>query len=558
MNSKKKLIVIIPIALIILFFSIVTLYIESSYEKNVLQDNLMWITPIFFGIIFVLILISFFWSLRYLKELFKKIDKRVWIILLIIFLVGFSLRVFIAPHTHRLYYDEDIYLNIAQNIAREGRTILCNYGTQEKCFEGIYNKQPNGYPFLMSMLFLFGTSEMVAYYATAIISSLIIPFIFLIAYLLFNNQRIGLLSSLFFSLIPISILWAPTTSAGSVSIFFMALTFFAFLSYFKTKKFPVLLFSFASLAYAIQIRPEGLLFLPMVFLAFLLLDKNVFEDFKKKEFLALLVIFSILVVPHMLHTLSVKSEGWGTSGNKLGTEYVEENLKVNGMFFFENTRFPVVFSILSILGLYPFIREWKKKTLLVIWFMAFFVLYLLFYAGSFNYGVDVRFSLNLYIPLAILGGCGTFLVSKNLDRIFRKKYMSVAIVSLIMIIAFMPFYSFVSEIGEKAWDARMGHDFVIEEMRELDDNCWIFTHVPSVVLINGKNSLQAWYAQNSKVRDGVMKNDCVLFYEEYWCNAEPYKSGACKYLHDNFDLKLYTNTSERDKDFTLYWVKEKS
>lgn len=558
MNSKKKLIVIIPIALIILFFSIVTLYIESSYEKNILQDNLMWITPIFFGIIFVLILISFFWSLRYLKELFKKIDKRVWIILLIIFLVGFSLRVFIAPHTHRLYYDEDIYLNIAQNIAREGRTILCNYGTQEKCFEGIYNKQPNGYPFLMSMLFLFGTSEMVAYYATAIISSLIIPFIFLIAYLLFNNQRIGLLSSLFFSLIPISILWAPTTSAGSVSIFFMALTFFAFLSYFKTKKFPVLLFSFASLAYAIQIRPEGLLFLPMVFLAFLLLDKNVFEDFKKKEFLALLVIFSILVVPHMLHTLSVKSEGWGTSGNKLGTEYVEENLKVNGMFFFENTRFPVVFSILSILGLYPFIREWKKKTLLVIWFMAFFVLYLLFYAGSFNYGVDVRFSLNLYIPLAILGGCGAFLVSKNLDRIFRKKYMSVAIVSLIMIIAFMPFYSFVSEIGEKAWDARMGHDFVIEEMRELDDNCWIFTHVPSVVLINGKNSLQAWYAQNSKVRDGVMKNDCVLFYEEYWCNAEPYKSGACKYLHDNFDLKLYTNTSKRDKDFTLYWMKEKS
>ena len=558
MNSKKKLIAIIPIALIILFFSIVTLYIESSYEKNILQDNLMWITPIFFGIIFVLILISFFWSLRYLKELFKKIDKRIWIILLIIFLVGFSLRVFIAPHTHRLYYDEDIYLNIAQNIAREGRTILCNYGTQEKCFEGIYNKQPNGYPFLMSMLFLFGTSEMVAHYATAIISSLIIPFIFLIAYLLFNNQRIGLLSSLFFSLIPISILWAPTTSAGSVSIFFMALTFFAFLSYFKTKKFPVLLFSFASLAYAIQIRPEGLLFLPMVFLAFLLLDKNVFEDFKKKEFLALLVIFSILVVPHMLHTLSVKSEGWGTSGNKLGTEYVEENLKVNGMFFFENTRFPVVFSILSILGLYPFIREWKKKTLLVIWFMAFFVLYLLFYAGSFNYGVDVRFSLNLYIPLAILGGCGAFLVSKNLDRIFRKKYMSVAIVSLIMIIAFMPFYSFVSEIGEKAWDARMGHDFVIEEMRELDDNCWIFTHVPSVVLINGKNSLQAWYAQNSKVRDGVMKNDCVLFYEEYWCNAEPYKSGACKYLHDNFDLKLYTNTSERDKDFTLYWVKEKS
>lgn len=558
MNLREKIVTVIPVALVVIFFSIVTLFMGNSYEKDVLQENLMWITPIFFGITLALVLLSFFWSLKYLKELFKRVDRRVWIIVLIIFLVGFSLRVFIAPHTHRLYYDEDIYLNIAQNILREGRTILCNYGTQEKCFDGIYNKQPNGYSFLMSMVFLFGTSETAAHYATAAISSLIIPLIFLITYLLFDNQKIGVLSALFFSLIPITILWAPTTSAGSVSIFFLSLTFFAFLSYFKTRKLPTLLFSFASLAYAIQIRPEGLLFLPILLIAFLFLDKNLFEDLKKKEFLIILIIFSILVVPHMLHTLSVKSQSWGTSGNKLGLEYVEDNSAVNGMFFFENTRFPVMFTFLSMLGLWPFFREWKKKTMLALWFLAFFVLYLLFYAGSFNYGVDVRFSLNLYVPLAILGGCGAFLISRGINKFLKREYVSLAIVSLIMIISFIPFYSFVGEVGEKAWDARKAHDFVVEEMKYMDDECWIFTHVPSVILINGKNSLQAWYAQNRNVRDKIMENECVMFYEEYWCNAEPYKSGPCKYFHDNFDMEVYATTSEQNKNFTLYTMKVKA
>jgi len=556
MNIKEKLTVLIPLALAAIFFSIVTLYIDSSFssQKNVLQENLMWITPIFFGITLALVLISFFWSLKNIKPLFKNVDKKIWIVLLVIFILGLYLRVFVAPHTHRLYYDEDIYLNIAQNIVKEGRAILCNYGTQEKCFEGIYNKQPNGYSFLMSVFFIFGTSETLAHYATAVISSLIIPLIFLVAYLLFDNQKIAVLSALFFCLIPISIVWAPTTSSESVSVFFMALAFLALLSYLKNKKIPLLLFFFSTLAYSIQIRPEGFLFLPIVLLAFVL-DKDFFAGLRKKEFLVIFILFCALLVPHALHTLSVKSEGWGASGNKLGTEYVENNLSVNGMFFFENTRFPLVFSALAILGLYPFRKEWRKKTVLVAWFLAFFILYLLFYAGSFNYGVDVRFSMNLYIPLAILGGCGAFLISRGLDKFLKKGYVSLVIASFVLILAFVPFYHFVGEVGEEAWDARVPHDFVVEEMKKMDDDCWIFTHVPSVILVNGKNSLQAWYAQNSKVREEIMKNDCVIFYEEYWCNAEPYKSSACKYFHDKFEMEVYANKVERDKDFTIYRIK---
>ena len=166
MKIKEKVAVVLPFILVFLFVVIVALYLENSYDKDILQSNLMWITPVFFGATLGAIIISGILSVRHVKKLFI-IDRRVWILVVLIFVLGTYLRVSVAPNTHRLYYDEDIYLNIGQNIAKEGRTILCNYGNRQKCVEGIYNKQPNGYPFLMSFIFFGGGEEREAHYATA-------------------------------------------------------------------------------------------------------------------------------------------------------------------------------------------------------------------------------------------------------------------------------------------------------------------------------------------------------------------------------------------------------
>ncbi|MCD6398749.1 MAG: glycosyltransferase family 39 protein [Candidatus Aenigmarchaeota archaeon] len=524
-NMDKKIISLIPLALILLFAYIFTNYISGYFSRSVIQDNLMWITPVFFGATLILILVSFGFSFKDMKKLFR-FDKKIWISLLLIFLVGFSLRAFVAPQTNRLYYDEDIYMNIAQNIQNEGKTILCNYGTPTKCIEGIYNKQPNGYPFLISILFfLTGVNEINASYFTIFLSSLTIFFIFLISYLLFDDKKIGLFSALIFSLVPINIIWAPTTSAGSVFVLFSAISIFGFLCYFKTEKLSLLLFSFSSLAYAIQIRPEGTILIVIVGLLFLLKDKKLFSRLNDKKFLLILILFSFLILPHLLHLDSVKNESWGSSGSKLSMEYVGKNIKDNGGFFFENTRFPVIFTILSILGLYPFRKYWKEKIFLGFWFLAFFGLYLLFYAGSFNYGVDVRFSLNLYLPLSIFGASGCVLIYELVYKHIKNKKIrafSFFIPLVIVLLSFSQFIPFVGSIGQKAWDARVAHDFIVEKTDELPKDCWVFTHVPSVVLVSGRNSLQAWYAQNPKIVDKLFsQTDCVMFYEEYWCNSDP-------------------------------------
>jgi hypothetical protein len=215
--------------------------------------------------------------------------------------------------------------------------------------------------------------------------------------------------------------------------------------------------------------------------------------------------------------------------------------------------------------------------------MIFFGLYLFFYAGSFNYGVDVRYSLTMYIPVAILGGCGAYLILIILTKIIEKNieltrmmheekkgnflieknkikinWITTVIVAILLIITFTPFINLTCSVGEKAWDARLAHDFLVENIKELDKDSWIFSHIPYVALINGRNSADAYYAQNPDIMNDIFdKTDNVYFYEEYWCGCEPYKSSTCKYFHDNFKLKVYKSVSEKNRNFTLYKIERK-
>jgi hypothetical protein len=566
MKLRERITVILSIALIILFLYITITVIEQNFETNLIKDNLMWIIPIFLAITFFLLISSFIWSFKDLKNLFKKIDRKTWIALLLIFLVGLSLRVFVAPHTDRVLFDEDMYLQIGQNIVLYGKAGMCDYGDLEQCYIIWLNKQPNGYPFLMSFTFLFGTGETAAHYVTAIISSLTILTVFFISYLLFENKKISLFSSLIFSFIPIAIRWAPTTCSDTVFLFFMGLTVFAFLSYFKSKDNKVLLFSFVSLAYAIQVRPEGVLLIGVILILFLIFAKDLFYILSNKKLLAILIIFSILIIPHLLHLNAVKDEGWGTEQDKLSFEYVDNNFETNAGFFFENTRFPLIFTIFSLIGVAGMIisKKFKEEIFLGLWFIIFFTQYLLFYAGSFDYGTDVRFSLTMYIPVAIFAGFGAFFISKSagdlVNRFFKNKYVHFAatiMIAIIIILAFIPFFNFVGEIGEKAWDARLHSDFLTDKSNELDDDSWILSLTPAIPQINGKKTFYTPNFRNTEWADKLLSEAEVYYFEGYWSRLSQFKTGIVQYMKDNYNLTEYDSITEKDRTYTLYHVTRK-
>src|SRR5262249_51798691 len=63
----------------------------------------------------------------------------------------------VPPRTNRIYYDEQIYQGVARNMAELHRAQMCNDGIVEygrlQCRLEEYNKEPYGYPYLLSIAY---------------------------------------------------------------------------------------------------------------------------------------------------------------------------------------------------------------------------------------------------------------------------------------------------------------------------------------------------------------------------------------------------------------------
>ena len=63
------------------------------------------------------------------------------------------------------------------------------------------------------------------------------------------------------------------------------------------------------------------------------------------------MVFLCLVAIHLAHLFAIRNVEWGTVGPRFSVRYLPENLRVNGLFYLYDERFPVVFSLLAIAGL---------------------------------------------------------------------------------------------------------------------------------------------------------------------------------------------------------------
>ncbi|MFH1421031.1 MAG: glycosyltransferase family 39 protein [Candidatus Aenigmatarchaeota archaeon] len=563
-SMVKKL---VPIIIIAIVFLLAWQYIKEL-PSSALTDSLIWMIPLFLAIDFALLIVTLVWNRKELRNPFRNISKRTLIALLLIFILALSLRAFLAPVTHRVYFDEDIYANIGQNILHEGNAILCNRGTQEHCYEYILNKQPIGHQFLFAVTYMFfGVNELLLHALTMLLGALSAVLVFAITYLLFKRKDIAIFSALLMALTPVAVQWSATIAAEPYFLFFALLSVLMFLIYFENQKTKTLWLSIAALTYALQIRPDGYLLLIPIALLFLLFDKELFKKIYKPKFIVPIAVMLILIMPTAIHTTAaLASDPWGSGGKVFSGEYLEKNLSDNTMFLFENTRWPIVYTLFAILGAAALLFSKHKKLLLVLgaWFFAFFLIYGFFYAGSFNYGVDVRFSLTLYPALVIFAAYGFAALKDLLKKItnWRNDFFNVVIIAVIALL-FLPFASYVSAIGNQAIIAREQHDFGFAELDKIiDDKCIVMNHVPSMWLVMGKTSMQTWFGQNQPIMDWAFNitDNCVYFYEAYWCGTEPYKSSVCNHMHSAFDLTQIAQTSAVEgtlRNITLYRVNRK-
>ena len=521
-----------------------------------IRDQLIQITFYFLEFNFLLIIIGLILNLDTFNKIWQKTSKQTRILLALIVLLGLVLTIFVAPRTHRLYYDEDIYMSIGQNLAHLKKAQMCNEGYYEhgvfQAYQGEYNKQPYGHPYLLSLIYrLFGESVSLSFLFNNLLFGLLIVVVFLIGFLLFDNPNPGLWAAFLFAMVPQNLLWFSTVAVEPSASFFTAFAVLTMLLFIKYQKTSLLFLAVVVLAFSLQFRPESILILAVLFMMILLFNPKLFIEYR---FWILGLLFFCLMISLIGHQYAVKNESWGSHGPKLSLDYFKNNFHVNGGFYWQNIRFPAFFTILAVIGLLWF-AKWKEKLIIISWFLLFWGIFLFFYAGSYSYGADVRYSLLSYVPLILLAGIGLFQLQQFFNKWINAKTFNMVVISMLMI-SFISFLPLVRATTQEGWQCRYDHKYAEEFAIILPENSVILTHNPNMFHIWKKNALQASLAttEYNYVANVLMNRfkGGVYFHYNYWCTIpNRVQNSFCEQIIERYDYKIIKEYQIQNYRFAL-------
>jgi hypothetical protein len=466
----------------------------------------------------------------------------------------------VAPRTNRIYFDEHIYQGIAQNMADLHLAQLCNDGQVEtgvlNCFRGEYNKEPYGFPYLVSLPFrVFGADESLAHAVNATCTVLLCAVVFLIVCLLFGDQRAAIFGALVLVLIPQHLLWSNTTAAEPSAALMAAFALMTVIHHALQRRWRTLLWMTVAIVFAVQFRAEVALIVPIAVLVCLLYSPR---ELLRARTLAIAGIGAAIGAAHLVHLWVVKDESWGSAGPKFALEYFWPNLSVNGHYYLGDMRFPVVFTLLAVAGLV--LRPSRAAIVPAAAFAGFFGIFLVFYAGSYNFGADIRFAVMSHAWLAILAGRGAAVLTRMAgDWMENDRHAAVAMAAL-LIMQFLWYLPQVRAIGDEAWAARADINFAKEVIPRLPRNSIVLTHNPSVFHLNGVNAAQmslvttdAAYVANhftERFAGGI------FLHWNAWCGYyDAAQKFFCETTLKSFDHELIAEYRERDFRYAFYRLK---
>lgn len=464
--------------------------------------------------------------------------------------------VLITPRTNRIFYDEQIYQAIGQNLSDLRLAQMCNDGTTEygllQCWRHEYNKQPYGYPYLLSFGYrLFGTSELVAHRMNVIMSGATAGAIFLLTLLLTRERLPSGLAALAFVLLPEQLRWSHSAAVEPSAAFACTLAMLATAAFLRFRSTAALVWMVVSSSWAAYFRPEGILIVAVAAGAVLLYAR---DDVSRPRFLWAIVLWLCLIAPAAAHLAAVQNESWGSSNGRFSLPFVWNNVRANTIFYFGDQRFPVAITALAIAGL----TASRVTAILVGWFAVFWGVFLFFYAGSYDYGADVRFSLMSYAPLAALAGIGTARLVRRASA-GRAIWAALGIAAGALLLQFTWYLPWVRAVGEEAWAARADVEFAREVQRTLPPNAVVLTHNPGMFHLWGVSAAQLSIATDDPafVRDRLLPRYTggVYVHWSFWCNVpDPVQPRFCDRVLAAHQTTLIRERRIRSFHYAFYRV----
>ncbi|MBI2420747.1 MAG: glycosyltransferase family 39 protein [Candidatus Levybacteria bacterium] len=263
--------------------------------------------------------------------------KHLLVILSLIFLIGIFLRFYrLSEFPVGFHIDEAISAVNGYFISQTGKDSNNDrFPLQTEVF-GDYN--PTGYAYLTIFpIKLFGLNEFSTRFPGALLGALTILACFLLAYSLFKNKTVSLLSAFLVAISPWHINFSRSSEETLISLFFVVLGFALIFLSFANQKIKFIIFGTMLLivSYFMYFTPR--IFVPLIFLAILVLLFNFWHEQKNIKYKNyLLLSFAFLTI--LAFFLVFITEGGGdrfkqiSVFNSLGTNLVkEEQIREDGV-----------------------------------------------------------------------------------------------------------------------------------------------------------------------------------------------------------------------------------
>ena len=463
----------------------------------------------------------------------------------------------VAPRTSRIFYDEQIYQHVGQNLSDLHLAQSCNAGSVEygrlQCVEPEYSKEPYGYPHLLSLGYrLFGTTGRLAMLVNNAAVAVTLFAVALATLFLFGSTRAAVFAALVLALTPEYLIWSNTAASEPTAVCALSIAVLAIAVFIETRTSSSLVWAAVSAAYAVQFRPESVL-LGLVVAGIVALSAP--GEFQQRRFwwaALLAVVLSAVLVGHLV---AIRHEPWGTAGPRFSLAHLVANAPANGWFYLRDERFPAAFSGLAALGLLAGGRG-RLRFAALGWFIAFWGVYALFYAGSYGYGADVRYALLTFPPLAMLAGLGCDQVTRWIGRTPIGEQRAQVLLIGLLAVQFTWYLPLVRAVGEEAWAARADVSFAEQFAELIPRNGVVLTHNPSIFLLRGTDAAQTSLAASDTDFVRFLQQRYaggVYLHWNFWCEvSDEVQQRFCRDTLGRYPADLVAERRERDYRFALY------
>jgi hypothetical protein len=480
----------------------------------------------------------------------------------VVAIAGMGLTLFVAPRTHRIFYDEQIYQSIGQNIADLRLAQRCSDGEVRdgrlRCERGAYNKQPYAYPHLLGIAYrLSGAREGTAFAVNAAAMGAVICAVYLLVVALFADRIAAFFAALLMTLTPQQIAWSATAAVEPTASLGIVAAVLAAALYRRSGHWTALMLTAVSAAYAMQFRPESIVALPVILLV---MWPRLQPDLERPQAWWAAILFLWLMAVHLAHLYVVRSVDWGAVGRaRFSFDYFLTNAAVNVPFYIYDQRFPVAFTALAVIGLWGS-ANWLLRLAMVVWFLLFLTIVLFFYAGSYDYGADIRYSLMTYPPLAVLGGVG----AARLARLGRGVFAGARLVYALAATLALQFIWYAPRIVsmDEAWAARADVRFARDSTAQLPANSYVFTHNPGMFHLWGISAGQVSRLSEDPALAASLSqrySGGVYLHWNFWCNVpDAVQQEFCRKARSLAPVEVVAQYSEREQFYAFYRIRVKN